>query len=167
MVICKDFKNIWFFPSNNVYNTGHFIDFSPKKLIFSSKRACISSTILTFCPIIHCVFTPRIPKRLFFPQIATIIQGTLLTFLQKKVILPQNTPAYRARFWLFCLIIHCVFTPIISKKFIFPQIMIIIQGTLLTFLPKKEIFSSKCACISNTILTFLPNNPVCFDTKNS
>ena len=42
-----------------------------------------------------CVFTPKIPNKLIFPQIATIIQGTLLTFLPKKVIFPQNTHAYR------------------------------------------------------------------------
>ena len=90
-----------------------------------------------------------------------------MTFLPKKLIFPQNAPAYRARFWLFCPIIHCVFTKKIPKKFIFPKIMPIIQGTLLTFLPKKVIFSSKCACISSTILTFLPNNAVCFYTKNS
>ena len=89
-----------------------------------------------------------------------------MTFLPKKLIFPQNAPAYRARFWLFCPIIHCVFTQKIPKKIIFPKIMPIIQGTLLTFLPKKVIFSSKCACISSTILTFLPNNPLCFYTKN-
>ena len=55
----------------------------------------------------------------------------------------------------------------IPKKLIFPQIVPIIHGTLLTFLPKIVIFSSKCECISSTILTFLPNNPVCFYTKNS
>ena len=48
-----------------------------------------------------------------------------------------------------------------------PQIVPIIQDTLLTYLPKKVIFSSKCAFISSTILTFLPNNPLCFFTKNT
>ena len=55
---------------------------------------------------------------------------------------------------------QCVFTPKIPKKLIFPQIVTIVQGTLLTFIPKKVIFPSKCASISSTILTFLPNNPV-------
>ena len=56
----------------------------------------------------------------------------------------------------------------LHKKFpksSFPQIVPIIQGTLLTFLPKKVIIFSKCAFISSIILTFLPNNPVCFYTK--
>merc|ERR1712198_471107 len=52
-----------------------------------------------------------------------------------------------------------------SQKVHFPQIVPIIQGTLLTFLPKKVIISSKCTFISSIILTFLPNNPVCFYTK--
>ena len=85
---------------------------------------------------------------------------------KKSDFFPQNMPAYRALFLLFCPIIQCVFTPKIPKKFIFPQIEPIIQGTLVTFLPKKMIFSSKWACISSTILTCLPNNPVCFYTKN-
>ena len=38
------------FSSNCHYNTGHFIDFSPKKSDFFSKCDCISSTILTFLP---------------------------------------------------------------------------------------------------------------------
>ena len=38
------------FYSNFDYNTGHFIDFSPKKMIISSKCTCILSTILTFLP---------------------------------------------------------------------------------------------------------------------
>ena len=90
-----------------------------------------------------------------------------MTFLPKKVIFPQYATAYQGRHWLFCPIIHSVFTPIIPKKLIFPQIVPIIQSTLLTFFPKKVIFSSKFACISSTILTFLPNNPVCFYTKHS
>ena len=94
------------------YNTGHFIDFSPEKSDFSSKCACTSSTILTFLP---------------------------------------NNPWY-------------IYTKN-SQKVHFPQIVPIIQGTLLTFLPKKVIIFSKCAFISSIILTFLPNNPVCFYTK--
>ena len=114
------------FSSNCANNTGHVIDFSPKTVIFSPKCACLWALFWLFCPIIHCDFTPNIPKKLIFPQIATIIQGTLLTFLPKKVIFPQNAPAYRARFRLFCPIIHCVFTPKNPKKLIFPQIVSII-----------------------------------------
>ena len=116
------------------------LSFLPINVIFSLKCACISSTILTFCHIFQCVFTSKIPKKLIIPQNATIIQSTLLTFLTKNVILPQNAPAYGARFWLFCPIIHCVFTPKTPKKFIFPQIVSIIQGILLSFLQKKRFF---------------------------
>ena len=87
--------------SNFDYNIGHFIYFSTKKMIISSKCICILSTILTFCPITKCVFTTEIPKKLNFPQIASVIQRTLPSFLGKKVIFPQNAPAYRARFWFF------------------------------------------------------------------
>ena len=90
-----------------------------------------------------------------------------MTFLPKIVIFPQNAPAYRALFWLFCRIIQCVFTPKTPKKLIFPQIATIIQGTLLTFLPKKMSISTKCACILSTIWSFLPNNTVCFYIRNS
>ena len=68
------------------YNTGHFIDFSPKKMIISSKCTCILSNILTFLPNNTVCFTTEIPKKLNFPQIASIIQRTLLSFLWKKVI---------------------------------------------------------------------------------
>ena len=77
-------------------------------------------------------------------------------FSQKNWIFPQNARAYRALFWLFCPLTHCVFTPKILKKLIFPQIALLIKGTLLTFLPKNVIFSSKFDCTSCTILTFYP-----------
>ena len=167
MIFTKNSQKVHF-SSNYAYNTGHFIDFSPKKSDFSLKTPAYRARYWLFCPIIYCVCTLKIPKKFIFPQIVPIIQGTLLTFLQKKWFFPQNASAYRALFWLFCLIIQCVFTPIIPKKLIFPQIVPIKQGTSLTLSPKKMIFSSKCACISSTILTFLPNNyPLCFYTKNS
>ena len=127
------------FSSNCDYNTGHFIDFYPKKIVFSSKCDCISSTILTFCRIIQCFYTKN-SQKLIFLQIETIIQGTLLTFHPEKVIFSSNAPAYRALFWLFCPIIQCVYTTKIPKKLIFLQIAHIIQGTLLTFFPKKKWF---------------------------
>ena len=100
------------FSSNCAYNTGHFIDFSPKKKLFFPQNApAYRALFWLFCPIIQCVFTPKILKKLFFPQNAPNIQGTLLTFLPKKVIFSQNAPAYRALFWHFCPIIHCVFSP--------------------------------------------------------
>ena len=79
-----------------------------------------------FCPIIYCVFTQKIPKKLIFPKIANIIRGG---------------GGYTALFWHFCPIIYCVFTPKIPKKLIFPQIANVIQCTLLTFL-SKMIFST-------------------------
>ena len=103
----------------------------------------------------------KFPKSLFSSNFA-YNTGHFNDFLRKKRFCPKNAPAYRALFWLFCPIIHCLFTPKIPKKLIFPKIATIIQGTLLTFLPKKVIFYSNCACIWSTNLTFLPNNPVCF-----
>ena len=80
------------FSSNWDYNTGHFIDFSPKKkVIFSSKCACISSTILTFLPNNPVCFYNKNSKKVNIPQIAHIIQGTCLTFLPKNANFVQNT----------------------------------------------------------------------------
>ena len=94
----KNSQNVHF-PSNCAYNTGHFIDFSSKKSVFFSQNApAYRALFWLFCPIIQCVFTPKIPKKLSFLQIATIIQGTLSTFLPKKVIFCQNVTAYRALF---------------------------------------------------------------------
>ena len=53
----------------------------------SSKCAFISSSILTFLSNNPLCFYTKNSQKLFFPQIAPIIQGTLLlTFLPKKVI---------------------------------------------------------------------------------
>ena len=140
--------------SNCVYNTGHFIYFFPKKNIFSSKCACISSTILTFLPNNPvCFYTKNYQKVHFSINCDIIIQSSKCVCRSSMIltIFPNNS---------------LCFTPKIPKKFIFTLIVYIIQGTLLTFLPKQVIFSSKCACISSTILTFLPNNQVCFYTKS-
>ena len=73
------------FSSNCAYNTGQFIDFSPKKKLFFPQNAPAYRALFgLFFPIIQCAFTPKLPKKSNFPQIATIIQGTLLTFLPKK-----------------------------------------------------------------------------------
>ena len=45
----------------------------------------ILTILVKIVEIIQGVFTPKIPKKLIFPQIETIIQGTLLTFQPKKV----------------------------------------------------------------------------------
>ena len=140
--------------------------FLPKTVIVLT-NACISSTILTFFPNNLLWFYTKNYQKVHFSSYYVYNTGHFIDFSPKKVIFPQNAHAYRALFWLCCLIIHCVFTPKIPKKFIFPQIMPIVQGTLLTFLPKQVVFSSKCACISSTILTFLTNNQLCFYTKNS
>ena len=92
---------------------GTLLTFLPKKLIFSSKCACISSTILTFL---------------------------------------QNNPV-------------CFYTKN-SQKVNFSSNCDYNTGHFIDFSPEKSDFSSKCACISSTILTFLPNNPLCFYTKN-
>ena len=65
------------FSSNCEYNTGHFIDFSPEKSDFSSKCACISSTILTF-------YRTKISKKFIFPQIVPNNTGHFIDFSPKK-----------------------------------------------------------------------------------
>ena len=84
MVICKDFKNIWFFSSNSAYNTGHFIDFSPKKLIFSSKCACISSTILTFLPNNPLRFYTKNTQKVIFSSNCDYNTGHFIDFSPEK-----------------------------------------------------------------------------------
>ena len=144
------------FSSNCAFNTGHFIDISPKKSDFFLKIRLYIVHYFDFLPNNPERFSTKIPKKLIFPQIATIIQGTLLTFLPKKVIFSQNSPAYRALLWLFYPIIQCVFTPKTSKKLIFPQIAPKIQGTLFTFLPKKVIFSQNAPAYRALFWLFCP-----------
>ena len=119
MVICKDFKNIWFFSSNSAYNnTGHFIDFSPKKLIFSSKFACISSTILTFLPNNPLRFYTKNTQKVIFSSNCDYNRGHFIDFSPEKSDISSKCHAYRARFRLFWPIIHCVFIKKNPKKFL-------------------------------------------------
>ena len=61
--------------------------FLPKKSDFPSKFGLKYRALFqVFCPLIQCVFTQKISKKLIFPQIAPKIQGTLFTFPPKKVI---------------------------------------------------------------------------------
>ena len=109
----------------------------------------------------------KIPKKLIFPQIATIIQGTLLTFLPKKLIFSSKCDCITSTILTFLPNNPLCFYTINSQKVYFSSNFAYNTGHFIDFLPKKVIFPSKCACISSTILTFLPNYPVCFYTKNS
>ena len=167
MFLHQKFPKKLIFPQIATIIQGTLLTFLPKKVIFSSKCACISSTILTFLPNNPVCFYNKNSQKVIFFSICAYNTGHFIEFSSEKSVFPQNAHAYRARFWLFCPINHCVCTPKIPKKFTFPQIVPIIQDTLLTFLLKKNLFSSKCAWISSTILTFLPYIPLCFYTKNS
>ena len=130
--------------------------FLPKKVIFPQNAPGYRALFWLFCRIIQCVFTPKTPKKLIFPQIATIIQGTLLTFLPKKVIISSKC-AFKSSIILTFLPNKpvCFYTKK-YQKLNFPLNCDYNTGHLLTFLPKKVIFSSKCACILSTILSFCP-----------
>ena len=104
------------FSSNCDYNTGRFIDFSPKKVIFSSKCAFISSSILTFLSNNPLCFYTKNSQKVIFPQIAPIIQGTLLTFLPKVIFSLKIRLHIEHYFVFFCPIIQCVFTRKIIKS---------------------------------------------------
>ena len=92
-------------------------------MIFSSKCACISSTILTFLPNNPVCFYNINSKKVNFSSNCEYNTGHFIDFSpKKKLLFPQNVPAYQALFLLFCPIILCVFTPKIPKKLIFPQI---------------------------------------------
>ena len=122
------------FPQISTIIQGTLLAFLPKKWVFPQNVPTYWALFGLFCPITQCVFTTEIPKKLNFPQITSIIQGTLLSFLREKVIFPQIAPAYRARFWFFCLVIRCVFTFKISKKFEYNT------GNFIEFSSKKEFF---------------------------
>ena len=70
--------------SNCVYNTGHFIYFFPKKNIFSSKCACISSTILTFLPNNPVCFYTKNSQKVNFPSNCAYNTGHFIDFFPKK-----------------------------------------------------------------------------------
>ena len=74
------------FPSNYYYNTGHFIDGSPKKMSFSSKCACISSTILTLLPNNLLSFYTKNSQKVHFSSNCTYITGHFIDFSPKKSI---------------------------------------------------------------------------------
>ena len=132
--------------SNCAYITGHLLTFLPNNVIFPQNAPAYRAIFWLCTPIIQYIFIAKIPKKIIFTLISTIIQDTLLTFLPKNdyflkmllhiehflTFLPNNTV--------------CFYTKSL-KKLIFPQIATIIQGTLLTFLPKKVNLFSKCACI--------------------
>ena len=101
------------------YNTGHFIDFSPEKIDFSSKCACISSTILTFLPNNPvCFYTKNSqkvnfssncdyntghfidfsPKKLFFYSKCDCISSTILTFLPNNPVCFYNKNSQKVNF---------------------------------------------------------------------
>ena len=72
------------FSSNCGYNTGHFIDFSPKKWFFSSKCACISSTILAFLPNNPVCFYNINSKKVNFSSNYEYNTGHFIDFSAKK-----------------------------------------------------------------------------------
>ena len=104
------------------------LSFLPINVIFPLKCACISSTILTFLPYIPVCFYNKNSQKVNYSSKCDYNTGHYIDFSYEKVILPQNAPAYGARFWLFCPIIHCVFTQKTPKMLIFPQIVPILQG---------------------------------------
>ena len=72
------------FSSNYAYNTGNFIDFFPKKVIFSSKCACISSNILTFVPNNLVCFYTKYSQKIHFSSNCAYNTGHFIDFSPKK-----------------------------------------------------------------------------------
>ena len=84
---------VWFYTRNSQkvnissnfdYNTGNFIDFSPKKVIFSSKCACISSTILTFLQNNPLCFYTKNSQKVNFSSNFDYNTGNFIDFSPKK-----------------------------------------------------------------------------------
>ena len=78
------------FSSNCAYITGHLLTFLPNNVIFSSKCASKSSIILTLYPNNPVYFIAKISKKITFTLISTIIQGTLLNFRPKIMIISSK-----------------------------------------------------------------------------
>ena len=116
---------------------------------------------------LYCVFTPKTPKKLIFPQIATIILGILLTFRPKKVIFSSKCACISSTILTFLPNNPLCFYTKNSQKVNFSSNCTYNTGHFIDFSPEKSDFFLNCACIASTILTFLPNNPACFYTKNS
>ena len=133
-----------------------------KKVILPQYAPAYGARFWLFCPIIHCVFTPKTPKKLIFPQIVPILQGIYWLFFQIMWFFPQNAPAYRAIFNN-----PVYFYNKNSQKDNIYYNFDYNTGHFIDFSPKKMIISSKCTCILSNILTFLPNNTVCFYNRNS
>ena len=134
-------------------------------MIFSSKCACISSTILTFLQNNPVCFYTKNSLKVNFPQIANIMQGNLLTFLPKKLFFSSKCACISSTILTFLQNNPVWFYTKNSQKVNFSSNCGYNTGHFIDFSPKKVIFSSKCERISNTLLTLFPNNPVFFTTK--
>ena len=138
--------------------------FHPKKVIFSSKCACISSTILTFLPNNPVCFYTKNSQKVNFSSNCEYNTGHFIDFFpKKKVIFSSNCARISSTILTFLPNNPvCFYTKNSQnlKKCAWDT------GHFIDFSPEKSDFFSKSACISSTILTFLPNNPSCFYTKN-
>ena len=122
---------------------GTLLTFLPKKLIFSSKCDCVSSTILTFLQNNPLCLTPKTPKKLIFPQIATIILGTLLPFRPKKVIFSSKCACISSTILTFLQNNPVCFYTKNSQKVNFSSNCDYNTGHFIDFSPKKSDFFLK------------------------
>ena len=148
------------------HNTGHFIDFSPKKTDFSSKCACISSTILTFLSNNPVCFYNKNSKMLNFPQIANIKQGTLLTFLPKKVIISSKFAWISSTILTFLPNNPVCFITKNFQKVNFSSNCDYNTGHFIDFSPKKiDFFSQNASAYQALFWLFSPIIHCVFTTK--
>ena len=95
------------------------LSFLPINVIFSLKCACITSTILTFLPYIPLCFYNKNSQKVIYSSKCDYNTGHFIDFSYEKSDSSSKCACIWSTFWLFCPIIHSVFTQKIAKKFIF------------------------------------------------
>ena len=128
---------------------GTLLTFLKKKVIFSSKCACIWSTILTFLPNNPSCFYTKGFKKDHFSSNCTYITGHLLTFLPNNVIFSAKCASISSNILTLYPNNPVYFYSKISHKDNFYSNFDYNTGHYIDFSPKKMIISSKCLHIEH------------------
>ena len=131
------------FSSNCAYNTVHFIDFSPKKSVFSSKWVYISSTILTFLPNNPLCFYTKNSQKVHFPSKCAYNTGHFIDFSPKKSDFFSKCACISCTLLIFLPNNPTCFYTKNSQEFHFPSNCAYHTGHFIDVSPKKSNFFIK------------------------